>query len=51
MVKHLPAMRETQVRSPGHEDPLEKEIATHFSTLVWKIPWTEEPGRLQSLGS
>ena len=51
MAKHLPAMRETQVRSPGQEDPLEKEIATHSSNLAWKIPWTEEPGRLQSLGS
>ena len=46
MIKHLPAMQETQVRSPGQEDPLEKETATHSSTLVWKIPWTEEPGRL-----
>ena len=51
MVKHLPTMRETQVRSLGWEDPLEKEMATHSSTLVWKIPWTEEPGRLQSMGS
>ena len=51
MVKHLPAMQETQVRSPGQEDPLEKETATHSSNLAWKIPWTEEPGRLQSLGS
>ena len=51
MVKHLPAMRETQVRSLGWEDPLEKETATHSSNLAWKIPWTEEPGRLQSLGS
>ena len=51
MVKHLPAMRETQVRSLGREDPLEKEMVTHFSTLAWKIPWTEEPGRLQSIGS
>ena len=41
----------TQVRSLGREDPLEKEMATHFSTLAWKIPWTEEPGRLQSMGS
>ena len=49
-VKHLPAMRETQVRSLGREDPLEKEMATHSSTLAWKIPWTEEPGRLQSMG-
>ena len=51
MVKHLPAMRETGVRSLGWEDPLEKEMATHSSTLAWKIPWTEEPGRLQSMGS
>ena len=50
MVKHLPAMWETQVRSLGWEDPLEKEMATHSSTLAWKIPWTEEPGRLQSMG-
>jgi len=50
MVKHLPIMRETQVQSLGQEDPLEKEIATHSSTLAWKIPWTEEPGRLQSMG-
>ena len=50
-VKHLPAMWETWIRSLGQEDPLEKEMATHSSTLVWKIPWTEEPGRLQSMGS
>ena len=50
-VKPLPAMRETRVRSLGWEDPLEKEMATHPSTLAWKIPWTEEPGRLQSVGS
>ena len=50
-VKHLPTMRETWVRSLGREDPLEKEMATHSSTLVWKIPWTEEPGRLQSMWS
>ena len=50
MVKHLPTMQETQVRSLDQEDPLEKEIATHSSTLAWKIPWTEEPGRLQSMG-
>ena len=49
-VKHLPAMRETWVLSLGGEDPLEKEMATHSSTLTWKIPWTEEPGRLQSMG-
>ena len=45
-VKHLPTMRETRVRSLGWEDPLEKEMAPHSSTLTWKIPWTEEPGRL-----
>ena len=50
-VKHLRTMRETQVRSLGQEDPLEKEMATYSSTLAWKIPWTEEPGRLQSMGS
>ena len=50
MVKHLPARWETQVQSLGWEDPLEKEIATHSSILAWKIPWTEEPGRLQSVG-
>ena len=49
MVKCLPAMRETWVRSLGQEDPLEKAVAPHSSTLVWKIPWTEEPGRLQSM--
>ena len=49
-VKSLPAMRENQVRSLGQEDPLEKEMATHSSILAWKIPWTEEPGRLQSMG-
>ena len=49
-VKRLPAMRETQVRSPGQEDPLEKEMATHSSTLAWKIPWTEEPGRYSPWG-
>ena len=51
MVKHLSAMLETGVRSLGWEDPLEKEMATHSSTLAWKIPWTEKPGRLQSMGS
>ena len=50
MVKHLSAMLETQVRSLGREDPLEKEMATHSSTLALKIPWTEEPGKLQSMG-
>ena len=49
-VKHLSTMRETQVRSLGQEDPLEKEMAIHASTIAWKIPWTEEPGRLQSMG-
>ena len=49
-VKHLPAMRETQVRSLGREDPLEKEMATHPSILAWGIPWTEQPGRLQFTG-
>ena len=51
MVKHLPAMRETQVQSLGWENSLEKEMATHSSTLAWKIPWTEKPGELQSMGS
>ena len=51
MVKRLPTMWETQVQSLGLEDPLEKEMATHSSTLAWKIPCTEEPGRLQSMGS
>ena len=50
-VKNLPAKQKTQVRSLGREDPLEKETATHYSTLEWKIPWMEGPGRLQSLGS
>ena len=50
-VKHLPAMQETWVRFLGWEDPLEKEIATHSSTLAWKIPWMEKPSRLQSVGS
>jgi len=50
-LKCLPAMRETWVRSLGREDPLEKEMATHSSTLAWRIPWREEPGRLQSMGS
>ena len=50
-VKSLPTMRETQVQSLGREDPLEKEVATHSRILAWKIPWTEDPGRLQSLGS
>ena len=51
MVKRLPTIQETQVQSLGREDPLEKEMATHSSTLAWKIPWVEEPGRLQSMGS
>ena len=50
-LKHLPAMWETWVRSLGWEDPLEKEMATHSSTLAWRTPWREEPGRLQSMGS
>ena len=49
-VKHLPTIRETQVLSLGWEDPLEKEMATHSSTLDWKIPWMEKPGSLQSMG-
>jgi len=51
MVKHMPTMQETWVQSLGREDLLEKEIATHSRILAWKIPWTEEPGRLQSTGS
>ena len=51
MVKRLPTMRETWVRSLGREVPLEKEMATHSSILAWKIPLTEEPGRLKSMGS
>ena len=51
MVKNLPAMQETQVRSLGQEDPLEKGMATHSSNLAWEIPWTEDPGKLQSMGS
>ena len=50
-LKRLPAMRETRVGSLGREDPLEKEMATHSSTLAWRIPWREEPSRLQSMGS
>ena len=50
-LKCLPEMQETWVRSLGREDPLEKEMATHSSTLAWRIPWREEPGRLQSVGS
>ena len=51
MVKNLPAVQETWVRSLGQEDPLEKEMAAHSSILAWKISWTEEPGGLQSVGS
>ena len=51
MVKNLPAMQETGVQSLGQEDALEKEMATRSSILAWRIPWTEEPGELQSLGS
>ena len=51
MVKNWLAMQETWVPFLGREDPLEKEMAIHFSTLAWKIPWTEEPDRLQSMGS
>ena len=50
MVKNLPAMQETHIRSLGQEDPLEKGMATHSSILDWEIPWTEEPGGLQSWG-
>ena len=51
LVKNLPAMQETQVQFLGRKDPLEKEMATHSSILAWRMPWTEEPGRLQSMGS
>ena len=51
MVKSLPAMQETQVQFLGWEGPLEKEMSTHSSNLAWTIPWTEEPGELQSMGS
>ena len=51
MVKSPPAVRGTRVRSLGQEDPLEKEMATHSSILVWKMPWLEDPSRLQSMGS
>ena len=50
LVKKLPSVQEIQVQSPGQEDPLEKEKATHSSILAWRIPWTEEQGRLQSMG-
>ena len=49
-LKHLPGMLETWVRSLGREDPLEKETVTHSSILAWRVPWTEKPGRLQSMG-
>ena len=51
LIENLVPMQETWVQSLGQEDPQEKEMATHSSTLAWKIPWTEEPGRLQSMGS
>ena len=51
MVKNLPVIQETRVQSLGREDPLEKEMATHSSIPAWRIPWTEEPNRLQSVGS
>ena len=51
MAKHLPTMQETRIQSLGREEPLEKEMATHSSTVAWKIPWMGEPGRLQSMGS
>jgi len=51
VVKNPPAMQETWVQSPGQEDPLGKDMATHSSVLAWRIPWTEEPGGLQSMGS
>ena len=50
-LKRLPARQETQVQSLGREDPLEKEMATHYSILAWRIPWMEEPGKLHSTGS
>ena len=50
-IKNLPAKQETLVQSLGEEDPLKKGMATHSSILVWRIPWTEEPGRLESMGS
>ena len=51
LVKNLPAMQKTLVQSLGQEDPLDKGMATHSSILAWKIPWMEEPGRLQTMGS
>ena len=50
-LKRLPAMQETKVRSLGQEDPMEKKVATHSSILAWEVPWREEPGGLQSMGS
>ena len=50
MVKNLPAMQETQAQSLGRDDPLEEEMSVHSSILAWKIPWIEDPGRLQSMG-
>ena len=50
MVKNLPAMQDTRIQSLGQEDPLEKGMATHSSVLAWRIPWTQEPGGLQSMG-
>ena len=51
LVKNPPAMKETWIRSLGWEDPLEEGMATHFSVLAWRLPWTEEPGELESMGS
>ena len=51
IIKNLPAMQEIQVQSLGGEDPLEKGMSTHYSILDWRMPWTEEPGRLQSMAS
>ena len=51
MINNLPAMQETQAQSLGQDDPLEKEMAMHSSILAWRIPWTKEPGGLQSMGS
>ena len=51
MIENLPVIQETWVQSQGQEDPLKKGMATHTSVLAWRIPWTEEPGRLQSMGS
>ena len=50
MVRNLPEMQETRIQALGWEDPLEKKMATHSSIFAWEIPWTEEPGRLQSMG-